>query len=121
MDLKIIRQFVAHHWKIASQELWDDLRTTKWTRGFGWFWFFTIIFGGPLAAVSVVALAGENSSPALSYESSSPCVPDGSFIMRPDLYNPWTTSGAFEITLAFGDFSFANAKLIDVVWDAVSP
>jgi hypothetical protein len=50
----------------------------------------------------------------------SPCLPDGSFSMKPYLYNPWAISGAFEITLAFGTLSFANAKLIDVIWDVVS-
>jgi hypothetical protein len=31
----------------------------------------------------------------------------------------WAPSQAFEITLAFGSFSFSNAKLIDVMWDVV--
>jgi hypothetical protein len=31
----------------------------------------------------------------------------------------WAPSRAFEITLAFGNFSFSNAKLIDVMWDVV--
>ena len=35
----------------------------------------------------------------------------------PQLQSP---SGAFEITLGFGDMTFSNAKLIDVVWDVVS-
>jgi hypothetical protein len=40
--------------------------------------------------------------------------------MKPYLYNPWAISGALEITIAFGNLSFADAKLIDVIWDVVS-
>lgn len=32
----------------------------------------------------------------------------------------WLPSRAFEITLAFGNFTFSNAKLVDVLWDVVT-
>jgi hypothetical protein len=31
----------------------------------------------------------------------------------------WAPSQVFEITVSFGNFSFSNAKLIDVIWDVV--
>jgi hypothetical protein len=117
MELKTVGRFIAHHWKTAFQELWDDLRTTRWARAFGWFSFLGIWCGGLVAAIVVIAVSSYS---PLSFYLLSPCLPDGSFSLRPDLYNPWTTSGAFEITLAFGNLSFANAKLIDVIWDVVS-
>jgi hypothetical protein len=46
------------------------------------------------------------------------CYPDGNFRFLQD-YNPWATSGLFQITMGFGLMSFSNAKLIDVIWDVV--
>jgi hypothetical protein len=119
MELKTIWRFIAHHWKTAFQELWDDLRTIRWARALGWFSFLVIWCGGLVVAITFVAMVGLSNSPS-SFDSVSPCLPGGSFSLRPDLYNPWTASGAFEITLGFGNLSFANAKLIDVIWDGVS-
>ncbi len=119
MELKIIWRLVAHHWKTSFQELWDDLRTTRWARGFGWFSFLVIWCGGLVTAITFVALISSINNHLLS-ESFSPCLVDGSFSLQPDRYNAWTASGAFEITLGFGNLSFANAKLLDVIWDVVS-
>ena len=48
-----------------------------------------------------------------------PCWPTGEFDL--DLLNPyWESSGAFEITLAFGELDFTVAKIVDIVWDIVS-
>lgn len=119
MELKIILRFVAQHWKIARQELQYDLRNTRWAWGFAWFLFFVVWCGGLITAlISVTSAATTNN--IFLFGSISPCLPDGSFSLQPDLYNPWTTSGVFEITLGFGSLSFANAKLIDVIWDIVS-
>jgi hypothetical protein len=48
------------------------------------------------------------------------CQPDGSFQLRPETFRYWSRSGFFQITLAFGNLSFTNAKIIDVAWDVVS-
>lgn len=103
----------------AFQELWDDLRSTGWVRGFGWLSLLVVWVVGLGSAITMVALSG----PAASFgdqQSFSACLPDGSFSLQPELYNPFKASHAFEITVAFGNLSFANAKLIDVVWDIVS-
>ncbi|OLN86906.1 hypothetical protein CCHL11_04617 [Colletotrichum chlorophyti] len=49
----------------------------------------------------------------------STCPPDGKFDPYDDWYDVWVASGFFQITLAWGTFSFANAKFIDVAWDVV--
>jgi hypothetical protein len=118
MELKIILRFVAQHWKIARQELQYDLRNTRWAWGFTWFLFIVVWCGGLLAALVFIPSTTTNFN--LFPGSLSPCLPDGSFSLRPDLYNAWTISGVFEITLGFGSLTFANAKLIDVIWDMVS-
>jgi hypothetical protein len=46
--------------------------------------------------------------------------PDGSFRILPENYSYWSQSGFFQITLGYGTFSFAQAKLVDVSWDVVS-
>ena len=47
------------------------------------------------------------------------CDSSGNFRLQPG-NSFWSPSRAFEITLSFGRFSFANAKFIDVAWDIVS-
>lgn len=53
--------------------------------------------------------------------SYSPCQPDGKFSLIWGRYTPWTRSGFFQITLAFGNLNFSQAKAIDVIWDVVRP
>ena len=121
MALLVALRFILQPLKTAFQELWDDFRSTRWVRGFGWFSFFVFWCGGLITAITF--LSPNPSSYDYSWSNNiiiSPCLPDGSFSMHPNLYNPWAISGAFEITLAFGNLSFANAKLIDVIWDVVS-
>lgn len=48
------------------------------------------------------------------------CQPDGKFSAFSDTYNWWSGAGFFQITLAFGKLSFAQAKVVDVIWDMVS-
>jgi hypothetical protein len=52
--------------------------------------------------------------------SGSYCMPDGDFEVNPARYSYWRWSGFFQITLPFGELSFSQAKVIDVVWDVVS-
>jgi hypothetical protein len=121
MALSVASRFILQPLKTAFQELRDDFRSTRWVRRFGWFSFFVFWCGGLIAAITSIPL-----SPSYNFiwwpseNTISPCLPNGSFSMEPYLYNPWAISGAFEITLAFGNLTFANAKLIDVIWDVVS-
>lgn len=48
------------------------------------------------------------------------CKPDGNFSLSFDSYTPWKRDGIFAINMRFGNFSFGQAKLIDVSWDIVS-
>jgi hypothetical protein len=120
---KMMDIFTLRWWGEAWRDLWEDLRTTRWLRALGWFSFVVIWCPGLIAAVTMVALFGPASNPENVLEATSgslsPCLPDGSFSLRPDLYNYFTPDAAFEITLGFGNLSFANAKLIDIVWDLV--
>ncbi|KAI1173350.1 hypothetical protein F4777DRAFT_558166 [Nemania sp. FL0916] len=46
------------------------------------------------------------------------CRPDGTFSPFWG-YSFWDSSGFFQITLAFGNFTFSEAKILDVAWDIV--
>lgn len=48
------------------------------------------------------------------------CMPDGTFSTDWDTFKYWTT-GFFGISLAFGSFSFAGAKTLDVAFQLVRP
>ncbi|KAI1290582.1 hypothetical protein F5Y03DRAFT_378179 [Xylaria venustula] len=49
---------------------------------------------------------------------STACRPDDTFSPY-DGYSYWDASGFFQITFAFGSFSFTEVKLIDTAWDIV--
>jgi hypothetical protein len=52
-----------------------------------------------------------------AYETA--CQPDGSFSLYPDTFSIWSSTGFFQITLGGGHLTFAEAKLVDIVWDIV--
>ncbi|KAI0456683.1 hypothetical protein F5B21DRAFT_467523 [Xylaria acuta] len=52
------------------------------------------------------------------YPPSTACRPDGTFSPYTG-YSYWDTAGFFQITLAFGSFTFTKVKVIDTVWDIV--
>jgi len=49
------------------------------------------------------------------------CRPDGSFDpgIFYDVYNDWSPTGFFQITLGFGELAFSTVKIIDIIWDVV--
>lgn len=98
-------------WKNAFRELKSDLRATRWLRGFAWIggvlWFLGLV--GSAIYVSMATLASTDTA----------CQPDGSFRLHPETYSMWSSSGFFQITLGGGHLSFAQAKLVDIVWDIV--
>jgi hypothetical protein len=51
--------------------------------------------------------------------SVSACAPDGTFRLYPESFDYWGRSTFFQITLAWGEFSFGQAKFIDTIWDIV--
>jgi len=77
-----------------------------------------------LATLCVVGLSVASVLGGLSIEYGlltdySVCDSGGNFQLNPE-HSFWSPSRAFEITLGFGNFSFAVAKFVDVVWDVVT-
>lgn len=99
-------------WQNACQELKDDLKNTRWLRGFGW-WVVFIWHAGLVVSAIYIGIATITPKDT-AYQ------PDGYFTLRPDGYGVWSSSGFFQITLGDGHFTFVEAKVIDIVWDIVS-
>lgn len=47
------------------------------------------------------------------------CQPDGQFNPVVNSYVWWSWDGVFQVTMAFGELSFTQAKVVDIVWDLV--
>ncbi|KAI0457980.1 hypothetical protein F5B21DRAFT_462399 [Xylaria acuta] len=91
--------------KGARREAWSDL-STRWAHGL----FVSLIFG--LVITLIVTLSYN------LYVTKSACRPDGTFSVYDD-YSRWDSTGFFQIDVAFGSLTFAQAKVIDIIWDAV--
>jgi hypothetical protein len=98
--------------KGAFHDLKRDIKSTQWLRGLGWYtgviWTFALIAG--LIAICVLPRFGNN---------DNACPPDRVFRHHPEKYSVWSSTAFFQITLGGGKLSFAQAKVIDVVWDIV--
>jgi hypothetical protein len=106
------QQFVSKLFRIAFRDLKKDLKGTRWLHGFGWaagvIWFFGLVASATYIGIATLAL------------SHTACQPDNSFRLHPETYSMWSSSGFFQITLGGGHLSFAEAKVVDIVWDIVS-
>jgi hypothetical protein len=98
--------------KGAFHDLKRDIKSTQWLRGLGWYtgviWTFALIAG--LIAICVLPRFGNN---------DNACPPDRVFRHHPEKYSVWSSTAFFQITLGGGKLSFAQAKVIDVVWDII--
>ncbi|KAF1996170.1 hypothetical protein P154DRAFT_443898 [Amniculicola lignicola CBS 123094] len=97
-------------WNDASHDFVRDLKNAGWLRGLGWFGAFIWFFGLVVAAI----MTGLRT---LFLSTDTACQPDGSFRLRPDTYSMWSSSGFFQITLGGGHLTFAQAKVVDIVFD----
>ncbi|KAK1655158.1 hypothetical protein BDP81DRAFT_337055 [Colletotrichum phormii] len=105
------RLWDRRQWKKEFLSAWKDFRQpVHWYAVLAWLLALSWIGGlcTVLAFISNTELYGD-----------SACKPDGSFDVEKNQYNLWSSSGFFQITLAWGRFSFADAKVIDVAWDVI--
>lgn len=101
------------------QEVRSDIRNAQWNGTLLW----KILFLLPIpiwtsALIFTLFLVAQPQQ--FTIFSRKACTPAGQFNLNPESYSYWSRNGFFQITLAFGELSFDNAKLIDVVWDVVS-
>lgn len=101
--------------KLWCQEVWADAKTMKIGHQL---WRFTNVFG-PIAIITTVCCAMRLVTLKELYPVYEACRPDAGFYVGTAEYNIWARNGFFQITLAFGEFPFSTAKIIDVAWDIV--
>ncbi|PVH92339.1 hypothetical protein DM02DRAFT_575938 [Periconia macrospinosa] len=102
-------------WNIAKESFGDAKRDLRRGRKKSWILGFSSFFGigGLLCTVAMTPLGSS------AYEVGNACVLDGVFTLYPESYTVWSITGFFQISLAFGQLSFSQAKVIDVIWDVV--
>ena len=96
------------------QDALGDMRRAGWARGGLWLLFFCWV-----ASLLTTLILVSVSRSGYYATSSSACLPDGTFSVFRS-YDPWDINGFFQITIGFGELTFTQAKVIDVVWDVVS-
>ncbi|RSL84040.1 hypothetical protein CEP51_004150 [Fusarium floridanum] len=108
----------AHLIKQAFQQTWHDVKNAKPKKWYGlqWLAFFSILW--TCALITLIICFALLSAGKFGFEDSS-CHPDGEFSPFRNSFNWWALKGTFQITLKVGNFDFATAKIIDVIWDLV--
>jgi hypothetical protein len=105
---------ISKHNKTRVQETTQEKAWKSYARLASTFIFLVAILGllfRTAAAPSIGSIHGD---------SAFYCTPDAHFqvaALRNALSDKWNISTMFWITLATGQFSFAQAKVIDVTWD----
>ncbi|KAK6220077.1 hypothetical protein QIS74_05579 [Colletotrichum tabaci] len=105
------RLWDKRQWKHASVSLLRDARSFHWLAALAWLFALGWV-------VSLGLLLFYLGSDYLQWNTAA-CQPDGNFDVTKRSFSRWSGSGFFQITLAWGRFSFADAKAIDVAWDVV--
>ncbi|KAK4209700.1 hypothetical protein QBC37DRAFT_240442, partial [Rhypophila decipiens] len=107
----------------------SDLRSAPWTRlGQGYLlavWLCGLVY--VLVTVSlylsqvpwVLGFLGLPALTASALRDAPGCLPNGEFNPRSMQYNVFNSSGLFQITHGFGELSFTQAKIIDILWDVI--
>ncbi|KAI0111687.1 hypothetical protein F4814DRAFT_460837 [Daldinia grandis] len=106
---------VSIQWTRTYRETWSDLCAVRWART-GYWSLFALWSATVLGFFIFISLYN---STDFDISDGSACKTDGSFIMDSSNYYPWKSSSFFEISLGFGNLTFAEAKVIDIAWDIV--
>lgn len=101
----------------------DDLRSTDWAQfGRGYLlgiWLFLLFVGSTSLPIYLdwSAQGIFNFNPV---QRSTGCLANDVFSARSNKFNIFDFSNLFQITHGFGDLTFTQVKIIDVIWDVVS-
>ncbi|KAM7215732.1 hypothetical protein V8F06_008842 [Rhypophila decipiens] len=113
------------------RDVLSDLRSAPWTRlakGYLLAYWLTglvsvsVTVSLYLSSVSMswmLAFLGPPALTASAMRKAPGCLPNGEFNARSMRYNVFDPSGLFQITQGFGELSFTQAKIIDVIWDVL--
>lgn len=97
-------------------QAWRDLRSTQW--GKAGLWTLYIVWLAVL--VYWISLLARIANITSSMDVSA-CQPDGSFSPIAHAFNWWGSSSFFQISMAGGNLTFKNVKIVDIAVQLVSP
>ncbi len=106
-------------WLDVQRQAVSDVRTRS-ARGSLWMLAFCWVCGLTTSFVLLCVWSVTGSRTRSSVSNLSACLPDDEFSIRPEAFQYWSKSGFFQITLGGGNLNFAQAKLVDIIWDIVS-
>ncbi|KAI1467583.1 uncharacterized protein F4812DRAFT_401698 [Daldinia caldariorum] len=112
--LRNLGPLILTQWTGTCREVWSDLGSIQWARAGLWslFILWTLIVWGFFIFVTMY-----NTVDFAGYEPG--CKTDGSFVIYSSDYSSWQLSHFFSIGIGFGNFTFAEAKIIDISWDII--
>ncbi|KAF2127858.1 hypothetical protein P153DRAFT_358024 [Dothidotthia symphoricarpi CBS 119687] len=94
----------------AFRDYIHDLERLSTQRVSGWWCGVTWITGLMFSAIYMIV-----ATPPLTTDKA--CQSDSTFQLHTKTYSIWSSSGFFKITYGGGHLSFAQAKVVDIVWD----
>ncbi|KAK0615263.1 hypothetical protein B0T17DRAFT_602313 [Bombardia bombarda] len=117
VGLNIVKPF-----REPSRDLWNDLKAVTWLRVVKWSafaaWLFVLLLFIFILFNKMVYV-----DPLADYYSSyyvGVCGIDATFSVDGGVTkSDWWIRGFFDVTMPFGSFPFALAKIIDVIWDTI--
>lgn len=103
-------------WRHSHSLALSDLKS-RWRRGILWTTYLAVVIIFILALSIAISSSTPTNKP--KFDDSVACLPDGRFSLDPGEFDFWGYGGFFEITMGYGQFTFTQAKAIDVGWDVV--
>ncbi|KAM7213210.1 hypothetical protein V8F06_011425 [Rhypophila decipiens] len=104
----------------------SDLRSTQWKKLGKWyllgFWTYCLFTTAVVLPVYlyIIGMSSFQVEGFIEAGLRSPgCLPNDAFDARSTSYNIFDPSGFFQITHGFGDLTFTEVKVIDLIWDIV--
>lgn len=109
----------ATFWRESHRQALADIRD-RWCVAGSRFLILTWLLGLCVSLVILTKLSSPSRVGDLPIERFAACAPDGKFYVYPERYRFWSAPSFFDITLAHGNVTFTQAKVVDLAWDIVS-
>lgn len=98
-------------------KLTEGKQDAQWRRRLRW--GTPLIVTGAVLTFTIGFYGGAPQIAMVKGENEFFCTPDARFQLPGALKSKWDTQSALWITLGFGNFTFAQAKALDLVWDTL--
>ncbi|KAI2463291.1 hypothetical protein F4781DRAFT_440783 [Annulohypoxylon bovei var. microspora] len=112
-------RFISTQFTTAYQKVQSYIQSIEWSRWMRMgYWVVSVLW--TITILGFFAFLGLYGALSYRFESiDSACRSDDSFNPVISEYNAWAISGFFKINLSFGNLTFTEAKVIDILWDII--